>query len=118
MPELSLLPQPCVIPITLTRVKLWPLFDERLLIACSGGELEVRAVRAIPKGEQLTVSYINPTEPRKIRAMELKATKHFTCACERCTEPIAGTPDMMLEVGAHSVLPLTLAQASNHFPTS
>ena len=55
-------------------------------------------MRAIPKGEQLTVSYINPTEPRKIRAMELKATKHFVCACERCTEPIAATPDMMLEV--------------------
>ncbi len=70
-------------------------------------------MRAIQKGEQLTVSYINPTEPRKIRAMELKATKHFICACERCTEPIAGTPDMMLEVSAFPVLALTLPNLPN-----
>ena len=55
-------------------------------------------MRAVGKGEQLTVSYINPTEPRKIRALELMTSKSFLCACKRCTEPIADTPDMMLEV--------------------
>ena len=64
----------------------------------SGPIMEVRVIRDVKKGEQLTVSYVNMTEPRKIRTVELLATKHFICHCERCTEPIEGTPDMMLEV--------------------
>ena len=71
-------------------------------------------MRAVSKGEQLTVNYINPTEPRKIRARELKATKSFVCACERCTEPIAGTPDMMLEVKTFP----TMAMRSSQNPKS
>lgn len=55
-------------------------------------------MRDIKAGEQLTVSYTNITEPRKIRAAELRATKHFVCACERCTEPLATSIDAMLEV--------------------
>ena len=55
-------------------------------------------IRDVKKGEQLTVSYVNMTEPRMIRTVELLATKHYICHCERCTEPIEGTPYMMLEV--------------------
>lgn len=69
-----------------------------LTFTSSGPIMEVRVIREVKKGEQLTVSYVIMTEPRKIRTVELLATKHFICHCERCTEPIEGTPDMMLEV--------------------
>ena len=67
--------------------------------------MEIRAIREISAGEQLTVCYVNMTEPRKIRAAELRATKHFSCACERCSEPLAASPDMMLEV--RNVFPMS-----------
>ena len=61
-------------------------------------------MRDIKAGEQLTVSYTNITEPRKIRAAELRATKHFVCACERCTEPLATSIDASLEASTASLL--------------
>lgn len=93
-----------------------PYAGSRTPPACTDGALEVRAVRPISKGEQLTVSYINPTEPRKIRATELLETKFFLCACERCTEPIAGTADMMLEVRSSPFLTLTPSSESLSSP--
>jgi hypothetical protein len=63
----------------------------------AGGEMRVHAVRAVPAGGQLTVAYVNLLEPRRVRAAELAATKHFTCACERCCEPLAGSSDRLLE---------------------
>jgi hypothetical protein len=65
--------------------------------------MRVRAVRAVPVGGQLTVAYVNLLEPRRVRAAELAATKHFTCACERCCEPLAGSSDRLLE--ARSLAP-------------
>ena len=59
-------------------------------------------MRDIKAGEQLTVSYTNITEPRKIRAAELRATKHFVCACERCMEPLAASVDASLEASISS----------------
>lgn len=60
-------------------------------------------MRDIKAGEQLTVSYTNVTEPRKIRAAELRTTKHFVCACERCTEPLATSVDAELEASIASL---------------
>ena len=55
-------------------------------------------MRDIKAGEQLTVSYTNITEPRKIRAAELRATKHFVCACERCTERACGAGRVQTDI--------------------
>lgn len=69
--------------------------------------MKVRAVRPIKAGEQLTVSYTNHTEPRKVRAQDLFSTKHFKCACERCSEPLESSVDRYLEVdlpGASCIL--------------
>ena len=64
--------------------------------------MQVRAVRAIAAGAQLTVAYVNLLEPRAVRRAELAATKHFTCACERCSEALAASSDRLLEVGFNS----------------
>ena len=64
--------------------------------------MQVRAVRAIAAGAQLTVAYVNLLEPRAVRRAELAATKHFTCACERCSEALVTSSDWLLEVGSCS----------------
>ena len=58
----------------------------------------MRAVVPVEEGEALTVAYINLFEPRKVRAQFLATTKHFTCACKRCSAPLASNPDRFLEV--------------------
>ena len=58
----------------------------------------MRALRSIEKGQQLTVSYINLMEDRATRRDLLATSKHFTCACERCAEPLETGTDRFLEV--------------------
>ena len=52
----------------------------------------------IGAGEQLCVAYVGVMEPRRVRARDLSDSKHFTCACARCTEPLAASTDLCLEV--------------------
>lgn len=47
---------------------------------------------------QLCLSYINLYEARATRRDQLAATKHFECACTRCTEPLCSSVDRFLEV--------------------
>eukprot|EP00038_Savillea_parva_P010670 m.191890 g.191890 ORF g.191890 m.191890 type:complete len:563 (+) comp18487_c0_seq1:60-1748(+) len=53
------------------------------------GFLEVRTLRAVPIGGELTVSYIDLLTPRETRLAELQATKEFRCHCLRCDSPDA-----------------------------
>ena len=59
--------------------------------------MQVRAVRPIRAGEALTVAYVGVMEPRQLRARDLLDSKHFVCACERCTETLADSVDLCLE---------------------
>ena len=60
--------------------------------------MQVRAVRRVPAGSPLTVAYVGVIEPRAVRVRELLESKHFVCGCERCTEPLAESVDLCLEV--------------------
>ena len=62
----------------------------------------VYTVRDVKKGDQLCVHYTSLYEPRKVRQQALLQEKFFTCACERCSTPIAQSVDRFLEV--HVVL--------------
>jgi SET domain len=51
-----------------------------------GTAKEVRAIKSIDEGEQLTVDYVGQTtEPIPQRRRELMITKGFTCECDRCS---------------------------------
>ena len=51
-----------------------------------GRAKEVRAIRRIEEGEQLTIDYVGQiTEPIPQRRRELNLTKGFTCECDRCS---------------------------------
>lgn len=47
-------------------------------------ELTIRALVDIPKGMELTISYIDTKMSREARRLELSSYYHFICECERC----------------------------------
>ena len=57
------------------------------VVTAPGGVLEVRTLRSVPKGTELTVSYTNLLAPRATRQHELLTTKEFSCHCLRCDSP-------------------------------
>jgi hypothetical protein len=51
-----------------------------------GRAKEVRAIKTIEEGEELTIDYVGETlEPIPHRRKELLVTKGFTCQCDRCS---------------------------------
>ncbi|KAJ7463303.1 hypothetical protein FB451DRAFT_1043390 [Mycena latifolia] len=46
--------------------------------------LSLRALRPIPAGHEITVSYVPPTAPRAVRRAQLKAAYSFACRCPAC----------------------------------
>lgn len=65
--------------------------------AAPGGVMAVRALAPVRRGEELTVSYLNLYESRDARRAAALATKGFTCACARCTQPLAESFDRRLQ---------------------
>ncbi|KAG6948626.1 hypothetical protein JG688_00015012, partial [Phytophthora aleatoria] len=59
--------------------------------------MEVRALRDIKEGEEITLSYIDIDKERNERQKELRDTKHFDCQCERCSTPLSESIDRYLE---------------------
>ncbi|XP_053315754.1 histone-lysine N-methyltransferase SMYD3 [Spea bombifrons] len=58
--------------------------DPNCVIAFEGRYLNLRTVREIPKGEELTISYIDVMMPTHQRQNQLKRQYCFTCNCHRC----------------------------------
>ena len=42
----------------------------------------------IPKGEEITKSYVSPLETTSMRRRKLKAGWYFECTCSRCNDPV------------------------------
>ncbi|KAK0185867.1 hypothetical protein F5146DRAFT_1143385 [Armillaria mellea] len=54
---------------------------------------EFRAMRKIPQGEEVTVTYIPLDDPKQKRQRALHDGYNFTCTCETCSAP-SGASDM------------------------
>ncbi|KAI9728269.1 MAG: hypothetical protein M1834_007762 [Cirrosporium novae-zelandiae] len=54
------------------------------VISFSGPRLSIRSIAPIKKDEQITISYIDCTEPFKRRQHELTSKYFFTCKCKEC----------------------------------
>ena len=57
------------------------------------GELQIYALRAIPRGEEISISYISSRRSygssRRSRRDSLRNGYHFTCVCSICSLPRA-----------------------------
>lgn len=49
-----------------------------------GSRMEVRMLRAIPKGTEITMSYVPTTNSTVARQVQLQNTFGFKCTCKRC----------------------------------
>uniref|UniRef100_A0A8C5MU57 [histone H3]-lysine(4) N-trimethyltransferase n=1 Tax=Leptobrachium leishanense TaxID=445787 RepID=A0A8C5MU57_9ANUR len=58
--------------------------DPNCVIVFEGKCLHLRTVKEIPKGEELTISYIDVMMPTRQRQNQLKRQYCFTCDCHRC----------------------------------
>ncbi|KAJ3007288.1 hypothetical protein HKX48_009220 [Thoreauomyces humboldtii] len=54
-------------------------------IVFEGSTPTLRAIREIEAGAEVFQSYMSVAEPRYVRALELKETYFFACACDLCT---------------------------------
>ncbi|RMZ79322.1 hypothetical protein DV737_g3454, partial [Chaetothyriales sp. CBS 132003] len=65
------------------------------------GSISIDVVQPIREGDELTISYIDNTQPRAHRQADLAARYFFTCACSRCSRG-SKTPFDRLLVSAES----------------
>nr|XP_043616501.1 protein SET DOMAIN GROUP 41 isoform X2 [Erigeron canadensis]XP_043616502.1 protein SET DOMAIN GROUP 41 isoform X2 [Erigeron canadensis] len=56
----------------------------RLEEICGGPRLVVRSIKAIKKGEQVTIAYTDLLQPKDSRQSELWSKYRFACGCHRC----------------------------------
>lgn len=61
------------------------------------GVMEVRALRDLDEGEEITLSYVDIDQDRTERRRALEETKHFYCECERCSTPLEASVDRFLQ---------------------
>lgn len=50
-----------------------------------GPRLVVRSIKKIKKGEEVTVAYTDPLQPKAMRQSELWSKYRFICCCKRCS---------------------------------
>lgn len=51
-------------------------------------EMELRAMKPIESGEEITQTYIDVALPRRERHQRLQQKYHFTCRCPRCSQQL------------------------------
>ncbi|KAE8158750.1 hypothetical protein BDV40DRAFT_303877 [Aspergillus tamarii] len=51
--------------------------------------LYIKATRPIQKGEQIFISYVDATNPVKLRRSELRERYYFDCQCAKCEKDLA-----------------------------
>lgn len=54
------------------------------VIMFDGRRVSLRALNEIKQGEQIFISYVDPTQPREMRRAELQERYFFLCKCEKC----------------------------------
>lgn len=80
-------------------------------LSIRGHELAVVTLRSVAEGEEVTLAYVDPCQPRALRRSLLARGFRFACSCTRCAAPLRRTHrDAMLtaftcECGGHFARP-------------
>jgi hypothetical protein len=59
-----------------------------------GPELRVRSTGVIPAGEEITISYTDPTESFDFRQEQLRSKYFFECNCKKCEKGASGPGEL------------------------
>ncbi|OWZ16144.1 hypothetical protein PHMEG_00010103 [Phytophthora megakarya] len=51
-------------------------------------DMELRAMKPIMSGEEITQTYVDIALPRRERHQRLQSKYHFSCGCARCSQPL------------------------------
>ncbi|XP_010062108.2 protein SET DOMAIN GROUP 41 isoform X2 [Eucalyptus grandis] len=62
-----------------------------------GPKIIVRSIKAIKKGEEVTVAYTDLLQPKAARQSELQSKYQFRCSCTRCDAEPLGYVDQALQ---------------------
>ncbi|XP_071702263.1 protein SET DOMAIN GROUP 41 [Rutidosis leptorrhynchoides] len=74
-------------------------FQTGLVDVCGGPRIVVRSIKAIKKGDPVTVTYIGLLQPKELRQFELWFKYRFTCFCHRCVAvPLTYIDQLLQEI--------------------
>ncbi|KAI9669035.1 MAG: hypothetical protein M1831_000627 [Alyxoria varia] len=71
--------------------------DPNIITVFNGASIYLRALKPIAAGEEIFMSYIDPTYPSRVRQSELSKRFHFDCMCEKCRLGSFADTDQYLE---------------------
>lgn len=71
--------------------------DPNCVAIWDGPKLQFRSVKPIKKGEELFISYIDPSQPYNRRKRELEDKFYFTCKCSKCLLKWSGPNDKFVQ---------------------
>ncbi|RMZ88157.1 hypothetical protein DV736_g4621, partial [Chaetothyriales sp. CBS 134916] len=77
------------------------------------GSISIDILRPISEGDELTISYIDNTQPRARRQADLAARYFFTCTCSRCSRGSKTPFDRMLVSAESAEASKAKAHATN-----
>ncbi|CAH0520496.1 unnamed protein product [Peronospora belbahrii] len=68
-------------------------------------DMEIRAMKPIKSGEEITQTYVDIALPRRERQQRLQRKYHFCCKCARCSQPFQdpGSLDAFLDADIDGV---------------
>lgn len=70
--------------------------DFNSIAGFDGDVMHVKAIRPIKKDDQIFTSYVDATNPSKVRRTELSERYYFDCQCAKCAQGPDGREDMFL----------------------
>jgi hypothetical protein len=62
--------------------------DPNAVIIFDGRHVSLRTLNPIKTGEQIFISYVDPTQTRQMRRAELQERYFFSCECRRCRDDV------------------------------
>jgi hypothetical protein len=85
--------------------------DPNAVITFSGPTLSLRALRPLKEGEEITLTYIDSTQPTPLRQSALRERWFFTCSCALCSAAPNIPQDSLLCPSCRHLTPPPLCSA-------
>ena len=71
--------------------------EPNCVVVCDGASLHFRTIKSIKKGEEIFISYIDPSQPFNRRQHELQDKFYFQCKCTKCALQFEAATDKFIQ---------------------